>query len=220
MAGLGRRTFAPGEVLTASNVMNYLQDQAVMNFAGTAARGSAIGTAVSEGMVSYLSDSDLVEIYNGSAWKQFGKTTGSILQIVRATDTTLRSTTSTSFVDVTGVSVTITPSSTTSQIIVMATGQLTSVWSVGNDGYSYIQLTDSGNTALSGAQSQVNGSEDQSGTGTRDNFNSFNIVGFSTPNTTSPVTYKLRMRSVTANVTTNISNNTNTGQIFAIEVSA
>jgi hypothetical protein len=63
MAGLGRRTFAPGEVLTASNVMNYLQDQAVMNFAGTAARGSAIGTAVSEGMVSYLNDTDNLEVY-------------------------------------------------------------------------------------------------------------------------------------------------------------
>ena len=68
MAGLGRRTFAAGEVLTASNVMGYLQDQAVMNFAGTAARGSAIGTAVSEGMVSYLADSNTVQAYDGSAW--------------------------------------------------------------------------------------------------------------------------------------------------------
>lgn len=68
MAGLGRRTFAAGEVLTASNVMGYLQDQAVMSFAGTAARGSAIGTAASEGMVSYLKDSDTVEIYDGSSW--------------------------------------------------------------------------------------------------------------------------------------------------------
>jgi hypothetical protein len=63
MAGLGRRTFAPGEVLTASNVMNYLQDQVVQNFAGTAARGSAIGTAVSEGMVSYLQDTNSLEVY-------------------------------------------------------------------------------------------------------------------------------------------------------------
>jgi hypothetical protein len=64
--GLGRRTFAPGEVLTASNVMNYLQDQAVMNFAGTAARGSAIGTAVSQGMVSYLNDTNALEVYRTS----------------------------------------------------------------------------------------------------------------------------------------------------------
>jgi hypothetical protein len=66
MPGLGRRTFAPGEVLTATNVMGYLQDQAVMTFAGTAARGSAIGTAVSEGMVSYLADTDAVEVYTTS----------------------------------------------------------------------------------------------------------------------------------------------------------
>jgi hypothetical protein len=63
MAGLGRRTFAPGEVLTASNVMNYLQDQAVMNFADDAARGSAIGSAVSDGMVSYLQNTGAVEVY-------------------------------------------------------------------------------------------------------------------------------------------------------------
>lgn len=68
MAGSGRRTFAPGEVLTASNVMNYLQDQAVMNFAGTAARGSAIGTAVAEGMVSYLADTNDVQVYDGTQW--------------------------------------------------------------------------------------------------------------------------------------------------------
>lgn len=68
MAGLGRRTFQAGEVLTASNVMAYLQDQVVQNYAGTAARGSAIGTAVSEGMVSYLADTNVVQAYDGSAW--------------------------------------------------------------------------------------------------------------------------------------------------------
>jgi hypothetical protein len=39
-----------------------------MSFAGTAARGSAIGTAVSEGMVSYLADTNTIETYNGSGW--------------------------------------------------------------------------------------------------------------------------------------------------------
>jgi hypothetical protein len=43
--------------------MNYLQDQVVQTYAGTAARGSAIGTAVSEGMVSYLADTDSLEVY-------------------------------------------------------------------------------------------------------------------------------------------------------------
>jgi hypothetical protein len=38
-----------------------------MTFAGTAARGSAIGTAV-EGMVTYLNDSDTLQIHNGTAF--------------------------------------------------------------------------------------------------------------------------------------------------------
>lgn len=63
MAGSGRRIFSPGEVLTASNTMNYLMDQAVMVFPDSGARGSAIGSAVSDGMVSYLTDTNSVEVY-------------------------------------------------------------------------------------------------------------------------------------------------------------
>ena len=66
--GAGRRVFSPGEVLTASNTMNYLMDQAVMSFAGTAARGSAIGTAVAEGMVSYLQDTNFLQVRDDNAW--------------------------------------------------------------------------------------------------------------------------------------------------------
>lgn len=68
MPGLGRRVFSPGEVLTATNVMGYLQDQVVQTYASSAARGSAIGTAVSEGMVSYLSDSNSLQVYTGASW--------------------------------------------------------------------------------------------------------------------------------------------------------
>jgi hypothetical protein len=68
MAGLGYKVFTAGEVLTAANVNGYLMEQSVMVFAGTAARGSAIGTA-SEGMVTYLSDSNSLTVYDGSNWK-------------------------------------------------------------------------------------------------------------------------------------------------------
>lgn len=67
MAGLGRKTWTAGEVVTAANVQGYLQDQAVMVFAGTAARSSAIATAT-EGMVSYLSDTNVLQVYTGSTW--------------------------------------------------------------------------------------------------------------------------------------------------------
>ena len=67
MAGLGRRTFTAGEVLTAANVQNYLQDQAVMVFAGTAARNSAIPTPT-EGMFSFQKDTDQLTYYDGTNW--------------------------------------------------------------------------------------------------------------------------------------------------------
>ena len=68
MAGLGFKTFAAGEVLTAANVNGYLMEQAVMTFAGTAARGSAISSPT-EGMLSYLSDTNTFQYYDGSAWE-------------------------------------------------------------------------------------------------------------------------------------------------------
>jgi hypothetical protein len=67
MAGLGRKVFTAGDVLTASDVQSYLQDQTLMVFAGTAARSSAIATPT-EGMFAVTTDDDEVDYYNGSAW--------------------------------------------------------------------------------------------------------------------------------------------------------
>lgn len=68
MAGAGYREFQANEVLTAANVNTYLMEQTVMVFDDSAARGSAIGTAT-EGMVTYLKDTNATEYYDGSAWQ-------------------------------------------------------------------------------------------------------------------------------------------------------
>lgn len=71
--GSGFRTFASGETLTSSNVQNFLMDQSVMVFAGTAARGSAIASPES-GMVTYRTDGTAdskregFEFYDGASW--------------------------------------------------------------------------------------------------------------------------------------------------------
>jgi hypothetical protein len=67
MAGAGYRTWTAGEVVTASNVQSYLQDQTVGVYAGTAARASAI-LSPSEGQISYRTDDDIVEAYDGTNW--------------------------------------------------------------------------------------------------------------------------------------------------------
>jgi hypothetical protein len=66
-----RKTFTAGEVLAAADVNTFLMDQSVMTFADSAARGSAIGTAT-EGMVTYLEDTDGLELWNGTAWTGVG----------------------------------------------------------------------------------------------------------------------------------------------------
>ena len=75
MAGLGKKTFLAGEVLTASDVNGYLMDQSVMVFGGTAARSSAIPTP-SEGMVTYRTDANAIEYYDGSTWNAVGVSLG------------------------------------------------------------------------------------------------------------------------------------------------
>lgn len=71
-----RKVFTAGDVLAAADVNNFLMNQAVMTFAGTAARGSAIGTAV-EGMLTYLDDTNTYQFWNGSAWANLLPTTTS-----------------------------------------------------------------------------------------------------------------------------------------------
>jgi hypothetical protein len=79
MAGLGYKTFAAGEILTAANLQGYATDQSVMVFASSAARSAALA-APSQGMVSFLSDSGTTwqyyELYNASTNPGGAKTAG------------------------------------------------------------------------------------------------------------------------------------------------
>jgi len=69
-----RKVFTAGEVLAAADVNEFLMDQAVMTFAGTAARGSAIPTPT-EGMVTFLADTDTFEFWNGTAYASLAPAT-------------------------------------------------------------------------------------------------------------------------------------------------
>lgn len=77
MAGLGFKDFTAGDILTAADVDGYLM-QGCMVFDDAAARSSAIGTAVSEGMLSYTKDDNAVQIYDGASWTAVDTTISSI----------------------------------------------------------------------------------------------------------------------------------------------
>ena len=169
MAGAGYKLFATGDVLSASDVNLYLQQQTVMVFASAAARTTALASVLAEGMVTYLKDTDVVEIYTGAAWVSLDDPNaiqnsivdakgdiitatadntpsrlavganntvltadsstatglkwavaaggGKVLQVVYANTATSASSTSTTYAD-TGLTATITPTASTSKILV------------------------------------------------------------------------------------------------------
>jgi hypothetical protein len=69
-------------VVEESDFQSFVQDQVVQVYDNSGARGSALGTAVAEGMVSYLKDTNLVEVYDGSGWQNF---TGDITAVTAGT---------------------------------------------------------------------------------------------------------------------------------------
>lgn len=71
MAGLGRKSFSPGDVLAANEVNGFLMDQSVMVFANVAARTAAIPTP-SAGMVTFLVDTAAVEVFDGVDYTSIG----------------------------------------------------------------------------------------------------------------------------------------------------
>jgi hypothetical protein len=72
MAGLGRKVFTR-ETLTSGDVNGYLMDQTVMRFASASARSTAIPSPT-EGMITWLDDSNRIDGYDGGAWQPMAHT--------------------------------------------------------------------------------------------------------------------------------------------------
>ena len=129
-------------------------------------------------------------------------TSGKILQVVQAVKTDSFSTASTSFVDITGLSVTITPSSTSSKILVSFNTH------IGNAVYlSYLNLL-RGSTSIivgdaEGSRPRVTSNSAGYGSdGTTDsakyNPTPASMQYLDSPNTTSATTYKLQIKTYSA----------------------
>ena len=70
MAGAGFKLFSNGQVLLASEVMDYMMVQQIMVFANATARDAAI-TSPSEGMFAFIKDEVQLTFFNGTIWKDF-----------------------------------------------------------------------------------------------------------------------------------------------------
>jgi hypothetical protein len=131
-----------------------------------------------------------------------------VLQVVRNTDSTARTTTSTSFTDVTGMTVTITPEKATSFILLIAVFQSRTTDTVGDAHYI---ISDSANNSLVGTFGFIDFGSTTGGT-------PISLFAYPAATNTSARTYKLRFKVAGAGTTASVVNDTLTGQMYAIEV--
>jgi hypothetical protein len=118
------------------------------------------------------------------------------------------------------MSVTITPKSATSSIIIEAFfGANVQSTTTGSRTGSY-KLTDSSNNGISGAENIEFGFINSTSGIAYLKYGFLSLRAYVTTGSTSAVTYKLRFSAVASNVTTSVRNDASTGQMFATEVSA
>jgi len=188
--------------LTAGAVNTNLMDQAVMVFADAAARTAALGSP-SEGMVTYLEDTDSLQLYTTS-WGPVSPAitpgdlpAGSVLQVV---STALTSVYSESMSEneissdvVTGLTAAITPVSASSKIRVDVSSFLSSSSDFGLGGF----VIRRGSTAIGVADAAGNRARLSAGGG----VNNSNIVDVATvsqtfidsPSSTAELTYGISL---------------------------
>jgi hypothetical protein len=140
---------------------------------------------------------------------------GKVLQVIAATYSTSTSTTSTSMVD-TGLTASITPSATSSRIVVIANVLVRRNSGGGDtDLHSYLQLVRD-STSISGA---INLENYQVSSGSQ-YVDPWNWSMVDSPSTTSATTYKVQMRSNTGNITTTAQTGSATSQLILMEIGA
>lgn len=112
--------FTAGQVLTAAQMDNV--NCGIPVFATTTTRDAAFGGAgektLAQGQYAYIEATSSLQVYTGTAWITASAKLG---QIVQGTLSTQFSTSSTSYVSV-GLTATITPTSTTSTVLVLYSG--------------------------------------------------------------------------------------------------
>jgi hypothetical protein len=144
------------------------------------------------------------------AWSEAGAQAGQVIQVVTATDSTVRSTSSTSFVTASNtLSVTITPSSSSNKILILVSSGFSC--SMDNAFFTiYRGATDLGTTTNNrGFISTYGGAVGAEA--------SVGINYLDSPSTTSATTYQVYFRSLSA-TTSNINVNNSKGSITCLEI--
>jgi hypothetical protein len=184
--------YVAGEVLTAADLN--ITNSGIPVFADSTARDNSFGgtgeKVLAEGQYAYLESTNVTQYYDGATWVAVG---GGVVQVLSTAKTDTFTTTSATFVDVTSLSVSITPTSASNKVLVLAT-----VAGNGQNGVASLQgqlVRNSTAIAIGDAASNR----------TRVSFGNIeeivssmttsSIMFLDSPATTSATTYKIQVRS-------------------------
>jgi hypothetical protein len=141
-----------------------------------------------------------------SQWIGAVSRSGGILQVVSTTKTDTFTSTSSSYIDVTGLSATITPRSTSSKILVVSNVSLGSFNSTAGEGSGARLVRDSTPLAVGDAAGIRYPTSASSGISTVSQFDnlliSHSVTFLDSPSTTSTVTYKIQVINPSGDTTT------------------
>jgi len=183
--------FTSGQVLTAAQVTQI--NTGIPVFASSTERDAAFGgtgeKTLAEGQMAYLEDTNETQYYDGAAWAAIGGG-GGILQVQSTVKTDSFSTSANGPVDITGLSVSITPTDASSTILVMV-----SVPTTGGGGVKQIWIKRDTTDIFTTANSNVFQWTVQDATDPA----TFTIQGIDSPATTSATTYKVQIGTSGAN---------------------
>jgi hypothetical protein len=184
--------YVAGEVLTAADLN--ITNSGIPVFAGTVERDAAFGgtgeKTLAEGQFAYIEASNATQYYDGAAWVALA---GGVAQVKSTAKTDTFTTTSSTFVDVTSLSVSITPTSASNKILIMA-----SVSGNGQNGVASLQgqlVRDSTAIAIGDAASNRTRVSFGNIEDIVSNMNTLPIMFLDSPATTSALTYKIQVRS-------------------------
>lgn len=147
-----------------------------------------------EGQMIYETDTDMVALWNGSAWRYIAATTptsGSVLQVQSTTyDTAASASLTSSPADITGMSVSITPKSSGSKILVSTVLNVSADVSVNNIALRMVR----GSTVIFSGASPGSRASGMAVVGTSNQYLVECITGvhLDSPSSTSALTYKIQ----------------------------
>jgi hypothetical protein len=201
----GFREFVTGEVLTAANVNGFLMEQAVMTFADDAARTAALAGVLREGLLTYNLDTGALERYDGTAWVPAAPDVPGIgSNVVYASGGTGFTTTAGTFVNDTGLTLDITPTTNTSRILLLWAARVDHQASTG-------AITIRGRRTIGGTTTAF-GADAGSDLRVTGGLSTITFIGVDTPGTTSAVTYGVQISATNGRILTR--------NMVAIEVAA